>query len=113
LQTTDARDAGDPGNGPRAPGASHAANPTFLFDIFARAGGARPGRASGFITINSNNVVGDNFWLWRADHGSGAGWNANTNRNGLIVNRNDVTVRLGGKDGSGRCHLLNDNLSGR
>jgi hypothetical protein len=36
--------------------------------------------------------VGDNFWLWRADHGKGAGWNSNKNRNGLIVNGNDVTL---------------------
>ena len=59
-----------------AAAASHAANPTFLYDIFARAGGASAGRADCFVTINSNNVVGDNFWLWRADHGAGAGWDA-------------------------------------
>ena len=71
--------------------ASHAADPTSLYDIFARAGGAVPGSATAFVTINSNNVIGDNFWLWRADHGAGAGWNSNKNKNGLIVNGNDVT----------------------
>jgi len=34
--------------------------------------------------------VGDNFWLWRADHGRGVGWNENENANGLIVNGNNV-----------------------
>jgi hypothetical protein len=23
--------------------------------------------------VNSNNVIGDHMWLWRADHGSGVG----------------------------------------
>jgi hypothetical protein len=72
--------------------ADHADNPTILYDIFARAGGANPGMADSFVTINSNNVIGDNFWLWRADHGNGAAWNVNKNQNGLIVNANDVTM---------------------
>jgi hypothetical protein len=71
---------------------NHADNPTFLYDIFARAGGAQPGMADAFVTIDSNNVVGDNFWLWRADHGNGADWNINKNQNGLVVNANDVTL---------------------
>src|SRR5439155_6038555 len=72
--------------------ASHAADPIFLYDIFCRAGGATVGVASAFVTIHSNNVVGDNLWLWRADHGAGAKWDQNRNRNGLIVNGNDVTM---------------------
>jgi hypothetical protein len=72
--------------------ASHADNSIFLYDIYCRAGGATVGMADSFVTINSNNVVGDNFWLWRADHGAGARWNQNKNRNGLIVNGNDVTL---------------------
>ena len=72
--------------------ASYASDPIFLYDIFCRAGGAVVGKTRAFVTINSNNVVGDNFWLWRADHGTGARWNANENRNGLIVNGDDVTL---------------------
>jgi hypothetical protein len=72
--------------------ASHASNPIFLFDIFARAGGAIVGSADCFVTIHSNNIVGENLWLWRADHGAGAKWDLNKNRNGLIVNGNDVTM---------------------
>lgn len=78
---------GEPGNS-----TSHAKDPIFLYDIFCRAGGAAVGQASCFLTIHSNDVVGDNFWLWRADHGKGAAWNANKNANGLIVNGNDVTI---------------------
>lgn len=70
---------------------SHASDPTFLYDICARAGGATAGTTDCFVTINSNNVVGDNVWLWRADHGDGAGWTSNKVRNGLVVNGNDVT----------------------
>jgi hypothetical protein len=77
---------GDPGVS-----ASHAADPIFLYDIFCRSGGAAPGNTHSFVTINSNNVVGDNFWLWRADHGKGAHWATNKTVNGLIVNGNDVT----------------------
>jgi hypothetical protein len=76
---------GEPG------GYTHHANPICLYDIFARAGGATVGTASSFVTINSSDVVGDNSWLWRADHGAGAHWNANKVANGLIVNGDDVT----------------------
>ncbi len=70
---------------------SHARNPLFLYDIFCRAGGASVGKTTCMVTINCNDVVGDNFWLWRADHGRGVGWSANANDNGLIVNGNNVT----------------------
>jgi hypothetical protein len=41
--------------------------------------------------INSNNVIGDNLWLWRAI-GTGVGWTANAAASGLAVNGNDVTI---------------------
>jgi hypothetical protein len=72
--------------------ANHATNPTILYDVFARAGGASPGMADSLVTINSNNVIGDNFWLWRADHGNGAAWKVNKNQNGLVVNGTDVAI---------------------
>jgi hypothetical protein len=78
---------GEPGNT-----TSHAKDPVFLYDLFCRAGGALAGKATCFATIHCNDVVGDNFWLWRADHGRGAGWNSNQNKNGLIVNGNNVTI---------------------
>jgi hypothetical protein len=79
--------------GPSGAGASHAANPTVLSDVFFRIGGAVAGKANISLQINSNNVIGDHTWIWRADHGNNGtvGWNVNTARNGLIVNGNDVT----------------------
>ena len=71
---------------------NHDANPTFLFDIFCRVGGAHAGLAANCVTINSNNVIGDYFWLWRADHGANVGWTSNIADNGLTVNGSDVTL---------------------
>ncbi|KAK7748406.1 hypothetical protein SLS62_008562 [Diatrype stigma] len=83
---------------PLAPGSgsgsspSHATNPTFLFDLTVRSGGATPGTNGAGITINSNNVIGDQLWLWRADHGQGASWDGNRTENGIVVNGADVTI---------------------
>jgi len=44
------------------------------------------------LQIDANDVVGDNLWLWRADHGAGAGWDQNVCNNGLIVNGDRVTI---------------------
>lgn len=68
----------------------HAANPTFLYDLFCRIGSQNPGRAASCVTINSHHVVGDNLWLWRADHGPFVGWTENPSDTGLIVNGDDV-----------------------
>ncbi len=78
--------------GPAGSGAGHAADPTVLSDVFARIGGAAVGNASVSVQVNANNTIGDDLWLWRADHGSGVGWNTNTAQNGLIVNGADVTM---------------------
>ncbi len=69
-------------------------NPVFLYDIFCRVGGPNnyQSKAVSCITINSNDVVLDNSWIWRADHGSNVGWTVNTANNGLIVNGNNVTA---------------------
>jgi hypothetical protein len=78
--------------GPAGSAADHSANPTAVFDVHCRVGGADPGQAANCVTINSNGVILDNDWLWRADHGSGVGWTSNTSNNGLTVNGNDVTA---------------------
>ncbi len=72
--------------------ADHSQNPTFLYDIVARVGGATVGTASACLVINSNNVVGDNLWIWRADHSAGATWDGNRSKNGIVVNGSAVTV---------------------
>lgn len=72
--------------------ASHVSNPTSLSDVFVRVGGGTPGKATLSMQINSNDVIVDHIWLWRADHGNGVSWTNNTAQNGLIVNGNNVTA---------------------
>jgi len=78
--------------GPSGSSADHSANPTSLHDIFCRVGGAGTGKADVSLRINSHNVIGDHFWIWRADHGDGVGWTNNTSTNGLVVNGDDITI---------------------
>ncbi|MEU2335335.1 discoidin domain-containing protein [Streptomyces sp. NPDC006654] len=75
-----------------APGstADHSADPTTMQDVFVRIGGAGPGLATNSVVVNSNDVIIDHTWLWRADHGSGVGWTTNRADYGLRVNGNDV-----------------------
>lgn len=73
-------------------GWSDPADPTGLQDVFFRIGGPHLGKASVSLEVNSDNVVLDDIWAWRADHGSGVGWTQNTADTGLIVNGDDVTA---------------------
>lgn len=81
------------GSGP-ANSAAHSdpANPTTLHDVFFRIGGPHVGKASVSLEVNSDNVLLDHIWAWRADHGNGVGWTTNTGANGVIVNGNNVTA---------------------
>lgn len=71
---------------------SNPANPTLLQDVFFRIGGATLGKATTSLIVNSDNVLLDDIWAWRADHGNGVGWTANTADTGVIVNGNNVTA---------------------
>ena len=72
----------------------------FIHDVFARVGGPRlpPNKqamADSMMRIDASGVVGDNMWLWRADHSQGGELvenGANPCFNGLIVNGDDVTM---------------------
>jgi hypothetical protein len=75
-------DSGSAGN--------HATDPICLFDIICRIGGPAPAKIASAVVINSNNTILDHCWIWRADHGAGAGWEVNPAKNGLVVNGNDV-----------------------
>ena len=66
-------------------------NPTLLADIFFRIGGPALGKATTTLIVNSDNVVLDHIWAWRADHGNGVGWTLNTADTGVIVNGDNVT----------------------
>ncbi|KAI1074490.1 glycoside hydrolase family 55 protein [Whalleya microplaca] len=78
--------------GPPGSSANHASNPTFLYDLTVRTGGPTAGKNDIGITINSRDVVGDQLWLWRADHGAGAGWDTNPTNNGVVVSGDNVTM---------------------
>lgn len=69
-------------------------NPILLSDVFFRVGGATSDSTSvdACVEINADYVIGDNFWVWRADHGEGVAWNKNPAENGIIVNGDNVTV---------------------
>src|SRR5947208_8738166 len=71
---------------------NEASDPTALQDVFFRIGGAEPGRATTSLIVNSDNVILDDIWAWRADHGDGVGWTENTADTGVIVNGDDVTA---------------------
>ena len=73
-------------------GSYDASDPIALQDVFFRIGGAEPGSATNSLVVNSNNVILDDIWAWRADHGNGVGWNSNTAATGVIVNGNNVTA---------------------
>lgn len=80
--------------GPKNSSSDHSANPTLLADLFFRIGGTTGDVATADVAlvINSDDVIGDHFWIWRADHGAGVGWDLNKAKNGLIVNGDDMTM---------------------
>ncbi|HEY0480056.1 MAG TPA: hypothetical protein VGD37_21195 [Kofleriaceae bacterium] len=67
-------------------------DPISLHDVFFRIGGATPGKATLSLVVNRDNVILDDIWAWRADHGNGVGWTANTADTGVVVNGDDVTA---------------------
>jgi hypothetical protein len=71
---------------------NEASDPSALQDVFFRIGGATPGKATTALVVNSNNVILDDIWSWRADHGNGVGWTANTADTGVIVNGDNATA---------------------
>jgi hypothetical protein len=77
---------GEPGSTRR-----HQDNPTGLYDVICRVGGAHAGSVGDAVVINSHDVIGDHAWIWRADHGVGAAWDQSLGRHGLVVNGNHVT----------------------
>ena len=83
-----------PGTGGRSSSLKHSdpADPTTLQDVFFRIGGPHVGKATVSLVVNSDNVILDDIWAWRADHGNGVGWTVNTADTGVVVNGDDVTA---------------------
>jgi hypothetical protein len=77
---------------------SDPSDPVTLSDVYFRVGGPHVGKADVALEVNSNHVLIDHTWVWRADHGvegfSGdtERWNTNIGRNGVVVNGDDVTA---------------------
>ena len=75
------------------------ASPGVLSDVFARVGGPNDQtisqvQAASMLEINSSHVIGDNLWLWRADHSVSGQVKDGENpcTNGLRVFGDDVTM---------------------
>ena len=77
------------GLGGRVP---HVNDPPLVSDVFFRIGGATAGKATTSLQVNSSDVIVDDVWAWRADHGNGVGWTLNTANHGLVVNGDRVTA---------------------
>lgn len=70
----------------------HRNDPSTINDVYFRIGGATAGSATTSLEINSADVIVDNLWAWRADHGTGVGWTLNTAAHGMVVNGDRVTA---------------------
>jgi hypothetical protein len=75
-----------------------AADPTTLSDVYFRVGGPHVGSTDVALEVNSDDVLIDHTWVWRADHGveglSGdtERWHTNLGRNGVVINGDHVTA---------------------
>jgi hypothetical protein len=78
---------GQPGTGTAGP-----ADPTLVQDVFFRLGGAAAGQATTSLVVDSSEVILDDIWAWRADHGTGVGWADNAGDTGVLVEGDDVTA---------------------
>lgn len=89
-------------NGNRGLKKDGAANPTTLSDVYFRVGGPHVGRTDTALEVNSDHVLLDHLWVWRADHGvegftEGVNgdtdrWRTNTAANGAVINGDFVTA---------------------
>jgi hypothetical protein len=86
---------GDPHTG-KPPYRGKASNPGVISDVFARVGGpdTSPVQAKVMVQILSGNVIGDDLWLWRADHNTAGivSGGANPCDNAIQVRGDDVTM---------------------
>jgi hypothetical protein len=71
---------------------TRASDPVTVDDVFFRVGGAEAGSATTSFVDNSDSSILDDVWVWRADHGAGAGsWTSDRAATGVIVNGDHVT----------------------
>jgi hypothetical protein len=78
--------------GPPDSRGGRASDPVTVDDVFFRVGGAQAGSATTSFEDNSDHSILDDVWVWRADHGAGAGsWTSDKGATGVIVNGDHVT----------------------
>ncbi len=78
-------------------GHSSSRNPTTLSDVYFRVGGPHPGSTDIALEVNSDDVLIDHTWVWRADHGvegftDTERWRTNIGRTGAVINGDRVTA---------------------
>lgn len=75
---------------------SHARNPIVLSNIYLRVGGVANvhTETETALAIYANDTLGDNFWIWRADHSRGVAWEDTEDAEGNISYGNPVDVGL-------------------
>ena len=78
--------------GARHNGSSDPSDPSALHDVFFRIGGPHVGKATVSLEVDRDNVILDDIWAWRADHGNGVGWTSNTADTGVVVNGDNVVA---------------------
>lgn len=91
-------------NGASGAYTSSASNPTTLSDVYFRVGGPHVGKTDVALEVNSDDVLIDHTWVWRADHGiegfdrtdgtfgDNERWRTNIGRTGVVVNGDRVTA---------------------
>jgi hypothetical protein len=78
-------------------GHTSARNPTTLSDVYFRVGGPHVGSTDTALEVDSDDVLIDHTWVWRADHGvenltDTERWHTNLGRYGAVINGDDVTA---------------------
>ncbi|MFC6287431.1 hypothetical protein ACFP3Q_12050 [Nocardioides sp. GCM10027113] len=83
---------------------SSAGNPLTLSDVYFRVGGPHVGKVDTALRVESDHVLIDHTWVWRADHGvedfdledgflgDNERWRTNVGRTGVVVDGDDVTA---------------------
>jgi len=105
---------GKNGKGKKGRGNIDPRNPITLSDVYFRVGGPYVGKTDIALEVNSDHVLIDHTWVWRADHGvegfeascdpldpancvdgylgDDIRWSSIVGRNGVVVNGDNVTV---------------------
>ena len=88
--------------------ASHAENPIVLSDVYIRVGNGevRHTETEEAMVIYANDVIGDQFWIWRADHGGGKAWDDYVNEEGELKYGNPAKVGIRVKGNNVICYAL-------